>query len=328
MESTDMPSGQAADSLLSQGAGDIAVHTFRVWSRGITTYAAVAAMFLVTYEILKISSMWFLFGELGFTLVPVGTTPLANMDSFRTFVMIVTYSISAMSYRPNLTALAVTLMLVGLPIGAFAIGAMIHITGDISNTTQRRSFWAGVTRARLRLVELTGVFIVTGIIAGVFFVPLAVLSQVVTGAGVSADAALYVLLVPSVTLAVIGLYVLARLLPTMAVATRENLGVLASVRRAWDLTRRNATHVLGSAALVNLVLGLVAFAEIVLVAVLQLAGLVVSTITITIVITIINLLFFSSVHFVYQSLLYKDLTARERLLRKGANEAASDGALW
>ncbi|MHA1740598.1 MAG: hypothetical protein ACTSVD_00735, partial [Candidatus Thorarchaeota archaeon] len=125
-----------------------------------------------------------------------------------------------------------------------------------------------------------------------------------------------------------GLYVLARLLPTMAVATRENLGVLASVRRAWDLTRRNATHVLGSAALVNLVLGLVAFAEIVLVAVLQLAGLVVSTITITIVITIINLLFFSSVHFVYQSLLYKDLTARERLLRKGANEAASDGALW
>ncbi|MCF2136175.1 MAG: hypothetical protein K9W43_02955 [Candidatus Thorarchaeota archaeon] len=288
-------------------AYDIASRTLTLWLRRILEYIIVAGAILLLYQTISL------------IVIMVVTGSLPNFISFNGNVLdIVNHLLTLVSSVSAYSATVAFFSIGGLFVSAFVTGATIKFAysdyGTPGNGTVRES----LSFATSRMFKLIGIGLLRALITGAFFVPLVFVMFAIAAIPMTdpyvwmVQVQQYVsLLLLSIIILFIGVYVIIRLTPAMAVGTIEDLGVVDSVKRAYRLSGRNFWHILGGMILVWLG---VALLNLVIMAIVSLF---VPNFTLASSIGgLVGVALFSAIDMIFQTVLYRDLVARANVFEE------------
>ncbi len=298
------PSEQG-DQNYTLGATGLVSKTISLWARNIVRYIAIAgiigaASVAVSYVILVL-----MFSTVG----TLGADPLS-------------YLINLFFFSPDPTLLAVSL---GFAIFAFVLnaiiyGAAIKFTLDVYGGSGG-NVGASFSHSISRVLNFIIVQLVLSFVAVILVIPAsAYVIQAMEAIGpidsidplnpVFPAGAMEMLMMAMGLFAVGGIFIIyfnTRFAPTLAIVIDTDLSAIESFKRSWELTSGNFIHVFGSYLLMNI-------------AIIIFSGLVSGVASFTglpiydqlVLGSVVTALLFSSLSFIFTSVLYRDLSSRTR----------------
>jgi len=268
------------------GVTGLVGRTFNLWSRKLPIYIIIVGIIGVALVVFQAISFFSMFGLAGFPLLEfIGTSPLDAIFS------LVLYELPIGILVP-----VIILSLIGLLVYAVVAGAAIRYSlidykrlgaGDLNESFS----FALELAVPLIAVQLVQSLIILGLAS------LAVLS-------------LYYQPIISLLLIITMLYIAARLAPALAVVIAEERPPINALSRSWQMTGGSFWHVFFSQLLMAIVFLIV---TITLSVVIGIGFSFILSVEVSVLIsTLVTSLLLSSLNYIFQTVIYKDLEAREK----------------
>ncbi len=285
---------------------DLVTRTFKVWVRKLPSYILIVGLLGVAFSLLQFAVFYALYGTLAFDLLLYVSTDIINtllgLATAEPFVAI------------EIVIIAIVLTVVGMATNAVIAGAGIKFALDDYGSHQAdvgtslsfafsRLSTMIVAQFLLALIIMgplaPGMFLILGSFASIdpLNPSMEALSAMMTGLGIL------------VLGAIVALFFAIRLAPTIAVVVAEDLSVVDSLKRAWQLTAGNFLHIFGGQILLGIAVGVIA-----LVPGWLLVPLVFYDLALVLYVSaLISSLLFGAISYVFAAVLYKDLESRSRV---------------
>jgi hypothetical protein len=299
------------------GVTDLIAQTFSLYARGFAKYILIVGILSTILAVFPLAILWILFGVEALTLVSyVGTSPSSFMNGMSSlaFQLASQELIPMPGFEITITADLFVLFGVGLVISfvgaviiAFISGSSIKYAledygGQPIEVGDAFSF-AGGRFGSLLITSFIQEFIIILVgLPGVLLLltSLTILDPTLLLSGMFAFLAGMV----------ITFFIQVRLFPASAVVVAEDKSAFDALKRAYHLTSGEFWHIFGGQILLGLITilftALLPFAFD-LFFVLEISNLIVS---------IISALLFTSLSFIYQAVLYRDLEARKSVTKQ------------
>ncbi len=293
---------QPRDQDYTLGATGLVSKTISLWARNIVRYIAIAGLIGAACVIASYAILVLMFSTVG----TLGADPLS-------------YLINLFFFSPDPTLLAVSL---GFAIFAFVLNAIIY-GAAIKFTLDEYggsggNVGASFSHSKSRVLNFIIVQLILSFLVSIILAPATMLTIQAMDMidildpfnPIISPEALELMMLAMGLFAVGGIfliYINVRFAPTLAIVIDTDLSVIESFKRSWELTSGNFFHVFGSSLLMNIVV--VIFSGIVSVVAYftylpDYDQLVLGA--------VVTALLFSVFNFIFQSVLYRDLSSRTR----------------
>ncbi|MGV9169609.1 MAG: hypothetical protein ACOC38_06695 [Promethearchaeia archaeon] len=271
--------------------------TFALWKRRIAGYLTIMGVTSLAVYALYAAVIILVFGFDALSILPsIGTSPFDAIISLFTLT----------SVMPTLFVALILMTFVSMVIYAVAGGAAIKLAFDDYGNPGAGDVNSSISYSVNRIWTLIGAQIGVGAIIVVLQIPTLLFSVSFLNGDLSAIASLSIL---SLVGTLIGVYVGVRLTPVSAVViAEEDKGTIDAVKRAWSMTSGNFWHILGGQFLLGLVIGIITLVVQMLFTLLAI-GVYPSIMTIILPTIFVGILF-SSLDYIFQTVIYRDLESR------------------
>ncbi|MHA1770266.1 MAG: hypothetical protein ACTSYL_01925 [Candidatus Thorarchaeota archaeon] len=295
------------DERFAISAFEIASRTISLWLRRILEYIIVAGGLLLLYQLISTVVLMIASGSL-ISYIAFNGDILAVLNNL----------VSLTSSLTTFMVLVVIFSIGGMFVSAFVTGATIKLAYDDYGSPGNGSVGESFSFATSKVIKLIGINLLRGLIVGAFFIPTVFLMFIILSIPMTdpylwmAQIQMYIgFLLLSLVILIIGIYVMIRLTPALAVGTIEDLGIVDSIKRAYRLSSHNFWHILGSMFLVVLGVALLGFI------VLFVIGIFIPNLTLASTISgLVEVALFSAINMIYQTVLYRDLLAKSSVFEE------------
>ncbi|MBD3160354.1 MAG: hypothetical protein GF309_16360 [Candidatus Lokiarchaeota archaeon] len=270
--------------------------TFALWKRRLPSYLTIMGITSLAVYGLYSVVLILLLGPSGVGILPyIGTSPFSLITSLA--------QLGSLSMDQFIVLVPMTI--ISMVIYAVAGGAAIKLAFDDYGEPGRGDVDMSLSYSFGKAWSLIGAQIIVGLVLLILQIP-TLLTFVFMLTGDIELIAIASLL--SLVGMVLSAYIGTRLTPVSAVViAEENTGAFGAVKRAWGLTSGNFWHIFGGQLLLGLVVGIITIIVELVIGMLTFSiagfvGIVISTIIVGIL--------FSSVDYIFQTVLYRDLESR------------------
>ena len=282
---------------------DLVTRTFKVWIRKLPSYILIVGLLGVAFSLLEFAVFYALYGTLAFDLLLyVGTDIINTLLGIATAEPVLAIEI---------ITIAIVLTVIGMIVNAVIAGGGIKFALDDYGSHQAdvgTSLSFAFSRISTMIVaQFLLALIVTGAMApGMFLLFDALAGIDLLNPSMEAISAMMSGLAILGVGAIVALYFSIRLNPTSAVVIAEDLGAIASMKRAWELTTGNFWHIFGGQILLGIAVLAIALVVEIFLSPLALYG---SAVLLYISALIFSLLF-GAISYIFAAVLYRDLKSR------------------
>ena len=287
---------------------DLVMRTLKVWVRKLPSYILIVGLLGAVFSLLGLAVFYALYGMNAFELVLYIGTDIINA------LLGVTLAVPALAIE--IILIAIVLTVVGMAINAVIAGAGIKFALDDYGSHQ-----ADVgTSLSFALSRLSTMIVAQFLLALIVMGPLAPGMFLILGSLASIDpldpsmealGAMMTGLGFLVIGGIVALFFAIRLAPTLAVVVAEDLSVVDSLKRAWQLTSGNFLHIFGGQILLGIALALFTLVVETLLSPLEA---VYGTLIYLYIARLLIMLLFGAISYVFAAVLYKDLESRSRVV--------------
>jgi hypothetical protein len=232
---------------------DLVMRTLKVWVRKLPSYILIVGLLGAVFSLLGLAVFYALYGVTAFELVNYVSTDIINA--------LLGFTLADSPLAIEIILIAIVLTVVGMAANAVIAGAGIKFALDDYGSHQAdvgtslsfafsRLSTMIVAQFLLALIIMgplaPGMFLILGSFASIdpLNPSMEALSAMMTGLGIL------------VLGAIVALFFAIRLAPTIAVVVAEDLSVVDSLKRAWQLTAGNFLHIFGGQILLGIALKL------------------------------------------------------------------------
>ena len=286
---------------------DLVMRTLKVWVRKLPSYILIVGLLGAVFSLLGLAVFYALYGVTAFELVNYVSTDIINA--------LLGFTLADPPLAIEIILIAIVLTVVGMAANAVIAGAGIKFALDDYGSHQAdvgtslsfafsRLSTMIVAQFLLALIIMgplaPGMFLILGSFASIdpFNPSMEALSAMMTGLGIL------------VLGAIVALFFAIRLAPTIAVVVAEDLSVVDSLKRAWQLTAGNFLHIFGGQILLGIALAVFTIVVEVLLSSLETAY---GSVVYLYFTALVTMLFFGAISYVFAAVLYKDLESRSRV---------------
>lgn len=270
--------------------------TFALWKRRLPGYLTIMGITSIAVYGLYAVVLYLLAGPGGISILPyIGTSPFSLITSL----------MNLQGLSMDQVIILVPMTIISMIIYAVAGGASIKLAFDDYGDPGSGDVDTSLSYSFSRVWSLIGAQIIVGLIVLILQIPTLLMVVFMFTGNMELIAVTSVL---SLVGLVLSAYIGVRLTPVSAVVITENdTGGFGAVKRAWALTSDNFWHIFGGQLLLGLVVGIITIIVEFIIAALTFSvagviGIVISTIIVGVL--------FSSVDYIFQTVLYRDLEAR------------------
>lgn len=270
--------------------------TFALWKRRLPGYLTIMGITSIAVYGLYSVVLYLLAGPSGISILPyIGTSPFSLITSL----------MDLQQLSMNQFIILIPMTIISMIVYAIAGGASIKLAFDDYGDPGTGDVDTSLSYSFTRIWGLIGAQIIVGLIVLILQIP-TLLTIVFMFTGDLELLAITSLL--SLVGVILSAYIGVRLTPVSAIVIiEENTGAFGAVKRAWGLTSGNFWHIFGGQFLLGLVVGIITFIiEFVIGAltfsVVGVLGIAISTIIVGILL--------SSIDYIFQTVLYRDLESR------------------
>ncbi len=286
---------------------DLVMRTLKVWVRKLPSYILIVGLLGAVFSLLGLAVFYALYGVTAFELVNYVSTDIINA--------LLGFTLADSPLAIEIILIAIVLTVVGMAANAVIAGAGIKFALDDYGSHQAdvgtslsfafsRLSTMIVAQFLLALIIMgplaPGMFLILGSFASIdpLNPSMEALSAMMTGLGIL------------VLGAIVALFFAIRLAPTIAVVVAEDLSVVDSLKRAWQLTAGNFLHIFGGQILLGIAMLIFTMVVEVLLSPLETAY---GSVVYLYFTALVTMLFFGAVSYVFAAVLYKDLESRSRV---------------
>ena len=286
---------------------DLVMRTLKVWVRKLPSYILIVGLLGAVFSLLGLAVFYALYGVTAFELVNYVSTDIINA--------LLGFTLADSPLAIEIILIAIVLTVVGMAANAVIAGAGIKFALDDYGSHQAdvgtslsfafsRLSTMIVAQFLLALIIMgplaPGMFLILGSFASIdpLNPSMEALSAMMTGLGIL------------VLGAIVALFFAIRLAPTIAVVVAEDLSVVDSLKRAWQLTTCNFWHIFGGQILLGIAMLIFTMVVEVLLSPLETAY---GSVVYLYFTTFVTMLFFGAISYVFAAVLYKDLESRSRV---------------
>ena len=285
---------------------DLVTRTLKVWVRKLPSYIVLVGLLGVAFSLLSFAVFYALYGMLAFDLLVYVSSDIINT--------LMGFALAETTLAVQIIIIAIVLSVVGMVVSAVIAGAGIKFALDDYGAHQAdvgTSLSFAFSRlSTMFVVQFLVALIVTGALAPGMFLLLGAVAGL-DPYNPSPDALNMILMALPLLLigGVVSFFVGIRLNPSSAVVVAEDLGVVDSIKRAWELTSGNFWHIFGGQLLLGIAVFILSLVLEILLAPIAFYGQAVMLY----ISAIISSLIFGAISYVFAAVLYKDLEARSRV---------------
>jgi len=286
---------------------DLVMRTLKVWVRKLPSYILIVGLLGAVFSLLGLAVFYALYGVTAFELVNYVSTDIINA--------LLGFTLADPPLAIEIILIAIVLTVVGMAANAVIAGAGIKFALDDYGSHQAdvgtslsfafsRLSTMIVAQFLLALIIMgplaPGMFLILGSFASIdpLNPSMEALSAMMTGLGIL------------VLGAIVALFFAIRLAPTIAVVVAEDLSVVDSLKRAWQLTAGNFLHIFGGQILLGIALAVFTIVVEVLLSSLETAY---GSVVYLYFVALTVMLLFGAINYVFAAVLYKDLESRSRV---------------
>ncbi len=286
---------------------DLVMRTLKVWVRKLPSYILIVGLLGAVFSLLGLAVFYALYGVTAFELVNYVSTDIINA--------LLGFTLADPPLAIEIILIAIVLTVVGMAANAVIAGAGIKFALDDYGSHQAdvgtslsfafsRLSTMIVAQFLLALIIMgplaPGMFLILGSFASIdpLNPSMEALSAMMTGLGIL------------VLGAIVALFFAIRLAPTIAVVVAEDLSVVDSLKRAWQLTAGNFLHIFGGQILLGIAMLIFTMVVEVLLSPLETAY---GSVVYLYFTALVTMLFFGAISYVFAAVLYKDLESRSRV---------------
>jgi hypothetical protein len=286
---------------------DLVMRTLKVWVRKLPSYILIVGLLGAVFSLLGLAVFYALYGVTAFELVNYVSTDIINA--------LLGFTLADSPLAIEIILIAIVLTVVGMAANAVIAGAGIKFALDDYGSHQAdvgtslsfafsRLSTMIVAQFLLALIIMgplaPGMFLILGSFASIdpLNPSMEALSAMMTGLGIL------------VLGAIVALFFAIRLAPTIAVVVAEDLSVVDSLKRAWQLTAGNFLHIFGGQILLGIAMLIFTMVVEVLLSPLETAY---GSVVYLYFTALVTMLFFGAISYVFAAVLYKDLESRSRV---------------
>ncbi len=283
------------------------MRTLKVWVRKLPSYILIVGLLGAVFSLLGLAVFYALYGVTAFELVNYVSTDIINA--------LLGFTLADSPLAIEIILIAIVLTVVGMAANAVIAGAGIKFALDDYGSHQAdvgtslsfafsRLSTMIVAQFLLALIIMgplaPGMFLILGSFASIdpLNPSMEALSAMMTGLGIL------------VLGAIVALFFAIRLAPTIAVVVAEDLSVVDSLKRAWQLTAGNFLHIFGGQILLGIAMLIFTMVVEVLLSPLETAY---GSVVYLYFTALVTMLFFGAISYVFAAVLYKDLESRSRV---------------
>jgi len=259
--------------------------TFNLWTRKVIQYAIIVGVTVLVLTIIELFILLAVYGFPGIGLIDfIGSSPLD-----------VLFNLIAGVLPSQYMMIVAILSFVNLLVYAIVAGAAIDYAVDNYENPGSEDISESFSFATGRMVDL----ILVQFIQSLILLPIAFLAVFLLFFDVLIALAMIILI----------LYIAVRLAPAVAVVVIEEKSAVAAIGRSWQITGGLFWHIFGGLILMAIITFIISI--VIGIVVGTLIVFIVPSIEISVLIgSLITSLFLSSVPYIFQAVLYKDLESR------------------